>query len=207
MLASDGLINNAPFWLVQGAAGVLHTAIPSCGIDNLPCVLPGLAALGRRMGKFSGWWCSSKRMWPGHTTQISIELFVVGLLRIWWVRVYSGNCQFQLVEYSWNCSFILSSCSFGSHSNFYCLSHHCFCLWFQVLYWNSFFAFAGLVRSRDGSHLSPNAQPYISLPSPNIQSAKVLWKALFMDTRHEQLYCLCTICKTTARQKWDHFEN
>eukprot|EP00095_Tigriopus_kingsejongensis_P001614 maker-scaffold289_size220122-snap-gene-0.15 protein:Tk01614 transcript:maker-scaffold289_size220122-snap-gene-0.15-mRNA-1 annotation:"rho rac guanine nucleotide exchange" len=30
----------------------------------------------------------------------------------------------------------------------------------------------GLVRSRDGSHLSPNTQPYISLPSPNIQSAK-----------------------------------
>ncbi len=35
------------------------------------------------------------------------------------------------------------------------------------------FFFAGLVRSRDGSHLSPNTQPYISLPSPNIQSAKV----------------------------------
>jgi len=30
----------------------------------------------------------------------------------------------------------------------------------------------GLVRSRDGSHLSPNSQPYISLPSPNIQTAK-----------------------------------
>lgn len=30
----------------------------------------------------------------------------------------------------------------------------------------------GLVRSRDGSHLSPNTQTYISLPSPNIQSAK-----------------------------------
>ncbi|XP_071748760.1 uncharacterized protein [Lepeophtheirus salmonis] len=30
----------------------------------------------------------------------------------------------------------------------------------------------GLVRSRDGSHLSPNSQPFISLPSPNIQSAK-----------------------------------
>ena len=31
----------------------------------------------------------------------------------------------------------------------------------------------GLVRSRDGSRLSPNTQTYISLPSPNIQSAKV----------------------------------
>ena len=30
----------------------------------------------------------------------------------------------------------------------------------------------GLVRSRDGSNLSPSGQPYISLPSPNIQSAK-----------------------------------
>ena len=35
----------------------------------------------------------------------------------------------------------------------------------------------GLVRSRDGSRLSPNTQAYISLPSPNIQSAKV--KSLF----------------------------
>ena len=34
-------------------------------------------------------------------------------------------------------------------------------------------SFSGLVRSRDGSHLSPNTQPFISLPSPNIQSAKV----------------------------------
>ena len=31
----------------------------------------------------------------------------------------------------------------------------------------------GLVRSRDGSRLSPNTQAYMSLPSPNIQSAKV----------------------------------
>ena len=31
----------------------------------------------------------------------------------------------------------------------------------------------GLVRSRDGSRLSPNTQTYMSLPSPNIQSAKV----------------------------------
>ena len=30
----------------------------------------------------------------------------------------------------------------------------------------------GLVRSRDGTNLSPSGQPYISLPSPNIQSAK-----------------------------------
>lgn len=30
---------------------------------------------------------------------------------------------------------------------------------------------SGLVRSRDGSHLSPNTQPFISLPSPNIQSS------------------------------------
>ena len=53
------------------------------------------------------------------------------------------------------------------------------------------FLFAGLVRSRDGSHLSPNSQPYISLPSPNIQTAKVglfrptldlrLWKAQCTD--------------------------
>ena len=32
--------------------------------------------------------------------------------------------------------------------------------------------FTGLVRSRDGGRLSPNTQPYMSLPSPNIQSAK-----------------------------------
>lgn len=30
----------------------------------------------------------------------------------------------------------------------------------------------GLVRSRDGGRLSPNPQPYMSLPSPNIQSAQ-----------------------------------
>ena len=28
------------------------------------------------------------------------------------------------------------------------------------------------MRSRDGGRLSPNTQPYMSLPSPNIQSAK-----------------------------------
>ncbi len=36
-----------------------------------------------------------------------------------------------------------------------------------------FHFFPGLVRSRDGSHLSPNSQPYISLPSPNVQSVNV----------------------------------
>ena len=41
--------------------------------------------------------------------------------------------------------------------------------------------FPGLVRSRDGSHLSPNTQPYISLPSPNIQSAKV--------RREDEIHC------------------
>ena len=34
------------------------------------------------------------------------------------------------------------------------------------------FLLPGLVRSRDGGRLSPNTQPYMSLPSPNIQSAK-----------------------------------
>ena len=34
------------------------------------------------------------------------------------------------------------------------------------------FCISGLVRSRDGGRLSPNTQPYMSLPSPNIQSAK-----------------------------------
>ena len=35
------------------------------------------------------------------------------------------------------------------------------------------YSILGLVRSRDGSNLSPSGQPYISLPSPNIQSAKL----------------------------------
>ena len=36
----------------------------------------------------------------------------------------------------------------------------------------SYSIFSGLVRSRDGTNLSPSGQPYISLPSPNIQSVK-----------------------------------
>ena len=36
----------------------------------------------------------------------------------------------------------------------------------------SYLISSGLVRSRDGSSLSPSGQPYISLPSPNIQSVK-----------------------------------
>merc|ERR1719361_2444334 len=32
--------------------------------------------------------------------------------------------------------------------------------------------YQGLVRSRDGTNLSPSGQPYVSLPSPNIQSVK-----------------------------------
>ena len=42
-----------------------------------------------------------------------------------------------------------------------------FCLQMDLLF------ILGLVRSRDGSRLSPNTQTYMSLPSPNIQSAKV----------------------------------
>ena len=56
-------------------------------------------------------------------------------------------------------------------------------------------SFSGLVRSRDGSHLSPNTQPFISLPSPNIQSAKVsksytCENALFNEKWEEVKYVL-----------------
>ena len=44
---------------------------------------------------------------------------------------------------------------------------------FSYVYKLICFSILGLVRSRDGSRLSPNTQTYMSLPSPNIQSAKV----------------------------------
>ena len=47
-------------------------------------------------------------------------------------------------------------------------------LFLTVLFLITFlYPLSGLVRSRDGSRLSPNTQACISLPSPNIQSSKV----------------------------------
>ncbi len=46
-------------------------------------------------------------------------------------------------------------------------------MYFESIFLNPYFSFIkGLVRSRDGGRLSPNTQPYMSLPSPNIQSAQ-----------------------------------